>query len=441
MKYSMNALSLWAYEDMVMIYQKIIGFFNKDNASKVIALLIIFALILTIGAIYCFYKSSDVTWDVYNFYLQAEALKSGLRPYSDFYLEFPPASIYVFLIPSLFTSDYDAYRAIFSIIVAIFSLMTAYVVAKICENHGKNPVLPMIAFIVFVCAFFSADFFIKFDIVPTFLSILGIYLYDKGMKKSSYGCLMLGALIKLYPALILLILFIRNLSTHNINLKTLFYEIKNLIIPCSIVFVIVILPYIIMGVNLADLKMFISTQMNRGFHVESFIGSLSIFLGSLGFFEYNISPSMGTSDVISIVSDILTPVWGIIMFIIMCIGLLIVALAQRKSDNFSINIVSSALILLMFILSNYVFSTQYLIWLFPFVSLMMVFTKNGMIITKLFLIAEILSTYALYLSNFNFGFGIVEMFRNILLLYIVVQLIRSTEIFEKKNEFLIPHQT
>lgn len=398
------------------------------------------SFVLVCGMIWGFHTSENIDYDVYNFYHQAEAFKSGLRPYSDFSLEFPPASMYVFLIPSVFTSDYDAYRVLFSALVAACSIITAYVIVKMCEKHGCSSKSPLLLFAVFV-VLFSANYFIKFDIVPTLFSVLGIYFYDQGMKKAACGCLVLGALMKVFPALVLVLIVIKEISDRRDSLSSLGHGLASLLVAGTAVCVAVVLPYLVIGVPFSDLTAFVDAQTGRGFQTESLMGSMSILLGDLGLFDYTVLESMGTFDVVSAVSDVLVPVWGAVMAAVMIVVFSYAALVLREGAEFFDIIGLTVVVLTVFMLVNYVFSTQYLIWLFPFVPLLYVFRGRGgdgssiIIINILFAAAVGLSTVALGLS-FDLTFGTVMILRDMLLVAVVMLIIKN-EIFIRNREDIV----
>lgn len=419
---------------MTSYLRDVMDHFSRFGSVSTATMFAASLLVLVCGMIWSFHTSENISYDVYNFYHQAEAFKSGLRPYSDFPLEFPPASMYVFLIPSAFTSDYDTYRALFSILVAACSVSAAYVIVKICEKHGCGPKSPLLFFTVFIVLFFSANYFIKFDIVPTLLSVLGICLYDRGMKKTACGLLVLGALIKVFPALILVLIVIKEVSDRRDSPSSLAHGLASLLAVVAAVCTAVVLPYLAIGVPFSDLTAFVGAQTGRGFQTESLMGSASILLGGLGLFDYTVLESMGTFDVVSAVSDVLVPVWGAVMAAVMIAVFAYVASVLRGGAEFSDIAGLTVVVLTAFMLVNYVFSTQYLIWLFPFVSLLYVSCGRGgdrssiTMINVLFAAAICLSTIALGLS-FDSTFGAVMILRDVLLIAVAVHAF--------KNEILI----
>ena len=95
------------------------------------------------------------TDDVVNFFNNAELMKSCLLPYKDFVFEFPPLSLPLFLIPSIFTSDLTVYTWLFGLEVVISAVVVQYFLMRMCEVVGLNRGLVALMFGALVILYFS----------------------------------------------------------------------------------------------------------------------------------------------------------------------------------------------------------------------------------------------------------------------------------------------
>lgn len=209
----------------------------------------------------------------------------------------------------------------------------------------------------------------RFDLVPTWFAILGlIAIYEKRIKLSGF-LIAIGALLKLWPILILSI----------INKKTLRKIVSPIVI--SIILILIFIEIISVGSF-----SFLENQSSRGLQVESVAAILfviiKLFGGNVEYpFRYgSLEVEAVFANQIALILNISTVIFFLILFIL-----------NIKGKLNDLNIFEKALIIIIFAIGlSRVFSPQFWIWIGGLSSLVILFKK-----TKLNKIILILSSSAL----------------------------------------------
>ena len=173
--------------------------------------------------------------------------------------------------------------------------------------------------------------------------------------------------MKIYPGLILLLFIIFDLHEKK-NDRMIILENVATAVATTIV---MILPFMFLGAQLSDIFSFTGFHSGRGFQSESTIAIISHLLSDLGLFEYSEVLNHDTYDVVSPVTDALLPIWGIIESAIIAAVCVAVYYSTRihhadETERSTNQITCALLVLMTFITVNTVFSTQYILWLLPF---------------------------------------------------------------------------
>ncbi len=329
------------------------------------------AIIMIVAAILFFIRMHyalemyPLRGDVVNFYNQAELVKAGMVPYADFVFEFPPYAMMFFLIPSMFTSDSEVYAQIFAVMVTIASLLCLYFLMKISDRMAINKLVTAFIFSALILMYYK-DMILKFDAIPMLLTIMSIYSFQCRNRYLAYGLAAMGALVKMYPVFLIVIYLILDLSDRRDSRRV---RISQGVFACVVVGLVAIIPLMVAGVSFGDIMSFLSFHTERGFQVESFMGVIIQALGLMGWTDVSLEMEHDTFDVISPVSSALLPYWNLfVTAIILVVCALIFKHAMqhgREGTSDRDLIVYSSVVFLIFILTNKVFSTQYMLWLFP----------------------------------------------------------------------------
>jgi len=377
--------------------------------------------------------------DVFNFYKQAEAIKAGQLPYKDFVFEFPPFALIFFMIPSIFTSDLQTYIFLFGIEIVFFSLVTLYFMINVAEKMKINKYFVSIIFMAFILIYFQ-QMIRKFDIIVAAFTFISLYLFCEKKYTSGYAVMAFAALVKVYPAFLIPIFIIMNLTDKEDVMRK-----KNVlkgIVACLGVALVAIVPFILMSVPISDILSFIGFHSNRGFQIESIVALIVQCLGSLGLTTFVIVPSCDTYDVYSSICNALLPYWSAIT--LLAIVLVLVLIMHHASNvkcrsNYRVFtseiIMYSLAVIMTFMLVNKVFSTQYVIWIYALITFLAVINekKINMPIAVLSILIVVFSGLIVYFGQYYDLFLIVNIIRDLMLLFVFSQII--LHLLGKKNIF------
>jgi hypothetical protein len=422
-------------EEFFSDYKERVIRFTKDR--EILTVLLISSIIMAVSLLICTYGGRGAVDDVVNFYNYSELIKSGLIPYKDFNFEYPPFALVFFLIPSIFTSDLETYVILFGAEMILFVLLTLYFMMKLAEKININRYFVAIIYMFFIMIYFD-QMIKKFDMAAAALTFMSFYFFCERRYNLSYGLMTLAAITKLYPVVLIPILFMMNMLGKEKNKVPIMLKGS---VVCVVICALVMVPFLMMSVSLSEIFSFLTFHSDRGFQVESIMGVIVQCLGYFGLTSVEIVPSCYTYDVLSPICDILLPYWlplcGVAMVFVFL--LIYVSIRRTKIDSYDRNVKVLAIYfvsaLLLFMLINKVFSTQYVLWLYPFIpfSILIIGKSLNMPMLLLSSLVAVFSVLIILIGVFGQLFLFVNVVRDILLIVIMIELIMF--ILGRKNIF------
>ncbi len=374
-------------------------------ASGVFRDLILFLIFSCIIAVFVFYvydeivRISDFSYRL--FFKYGSNVLKGLVPYHDFFLEYPPFSLIFFTVPA-YHRYLGAYGAAFSFLVYVFCLTGLYISALIGRKYNVPTVLTMGAYAVSVCAVgpILTNFY---DVFPAVITMGAVYAYITKHRLTGWFLLSAAVLTKLYPiflAPVFLIPYLIDMKPFLRSVMMSFSGVSSGIDPAdkqkfmpalkkagagfavfAVTGIIFTLPFVIIDAD--GFFAFLTYHVERGLHIETIYASIillgrnfgiDILADTIRINNYG-SPHL-YGNVADIVAKAATPV-------MMCIYAVIYALYIRiifrnnthptseawlsDPQNDRVFAMVSFLIVLFFMMAGKVFSTSYIIWLFPFI--------------------------------------------------------------------------
>ncbi|MDQ4106269.1 MAG: DUF2029 domain-containing protein [Actinomycetota bacterium] len=121
----------------------------------------------------------------------ADRIFAGEVPYADFLYEYPPLSLFILILPRLFTSDPIAYAALFGFEMLLFDII---ILAALSRIGAK----PLILYGVGLLLFWRLPY-IRHDLVPVAAATLGAVLLLRSRSLWASFLWGIGGAIKLYP--------------------------------------------------------------------------------------------------------------------------------------------------------------------------------------------------------------------------------------------------
>jgi len=374
---------------------------------NIVVLLIILSLAMCVH-LFCFENfGSNIrffndTHDKYVYSIRGSWFPLQKAPYSEVFSEYPQLATYFFAVPYLFTQYSSAkisrdYFLIFSLLMMLF-LYGIYLLLQrmLDKNYKYYSLIILLPSILY----FS---FNRYDVLPAFLSILSLYLlYIKKYNLSSF-LLALGVLSKWYLIILFPIYF---LYCCNIE-KRLNY---NMLIIFVVTGIVGILPtFFISGLDgfLVPYKF----HMSRGYNKESLFYIIKAFFN--GIFSINIG---------------FKPVY-FAFFLLQFSAVLLLLLF--KVDSFEKVVKLSAVFILVFMLFAKFYSPQWILWVFPFL-ILLINSQRDIIILLLF----DLSTYIYFPVFWDLSsiFPIKVLFfsliviKSIFLIYYIMKIIKELNV-------------
>lgn len=121
----------------------------------------------------------------------ADKILAGQVPYADFPYEYPPLSLFILILPRLFTSDPTLYAALFGAEMLLFDIIILLALSRIGPR-------PMILYGVGLLLFWRLPY-IRHDLVPVAAATVGALLLLRGRTLWAATLWGAGGAIKLYP--------------------------------------------------------------------------------------------------------------------------------------------------------------------------------------------------------------------------------------------------
>ena len=369
--------------------------------------------------------------DVVLFQKYAEMFKAGTLFNSGVVSGYPPLAWIFIIVPGLFTSDLQSYYEVFAAVDVVCMFLIGVLLYRICKDRTKYPLI-LLAIYVIITVIYSDHAVRKFDIIPVLFMMVSIYLFLE-KKKYSWAVIvaLLGGLIKYFPALLIPIFIFMVMKDREALKDTM----KGFVI-CIVLGVAAVAALILSGtMDFASLLGFISSQDARGFHIESTVGTTSVVICHLMGMPTDYVPSTDfTVDVDNAICNAMIGWWMYLFYALVILSFALFFITQYRKrceddeDFYKYLTASSLAIVLVFILFNKVFSTQFIQWLYPLFVMMLCYRdlKQTAILSAVFIFIVLLSRVFLAISYQNMTAGQCLLFvRDILMIYALIVAFRT----------------
>jgi hypothetical protein len=342
-------------DDQVSLLQKILQLLKNRELLSLIVISIIIKTIVFFSGLVPNMPLYVASYDTRLYYWYATCLLHGQIPYVNYLVEYPqmffiPALIP--LIPTLAVQNYLVYLYSFSFLMVVADTATLIIVYLIAARlfGQKN---------AFMCGFLystaiSAAFFIpiEYDAVPTFMLMLSLWAFLYQDEIVSFVCATISFLMKWFAIFSFPYYFLYGYKTGQ-DRKT-----RNKAIAISVLLVAVtVLPFIIL-----DYQNFLITYTVQIFRPPE-IHSLVYYMNTISTFFFHQTPFEPISVIMLITFEVVLLFWF-----------------YRYLDTTPQTLISLVFLsIFAFVLFNKVFSATYIIWLTPFLALLL-FDSNRKIV-------------------------------------------------------------
>jgi len=313
------------------------------------------------------------THDLNIYYRSSLYLLEGKLPYRDFNLEYPPFALLPFVIPRMvalgLAKNYYIYAFLFLLENILFSTINMLLLLRVVSVYASQPQrIRVLVFYTLFTLIISPVLLWRYDLFPTVLTVVALVAVLSNRPTLAGISLGLGVAAKLYPLVLLpvfTVYFFTNKSYRailNIWLGTL-----------GAVF-LSFLPFLITTKD--KLFSFLDYHKERGLQIESLPAGLISLVHKWGLIELKTVAGYGSRNIVSPLDDIVLavlPLLLIILYISMLVSCWYRFREERsKSELMKVDslVAYTLLALLIFIITNKVFSPQYIVWIIPFAALL-----------------------------------------------------------------------
>ncbi|TVR11844.1 MAG: DUF2029 domain-containing protein [Phormidium sp. GEM2.Bin31] len=341
----------------------------KHRSLGIIALLILQFLLLTVISLWIFpeYQSWH-GFDLQHYHRISLYLQQGLTPYRDFLLEYPPLALIPILIPQLFSPqvplDAVDYAVGFVLENLILTSLMGVGIALIPHPRPQQTLIGYLLLTVLLAPLLPW----RYDLFPTLLTLAGLLGMIFDFPLFAGVALGLGIATKLYPVVLLPLWVLYFAASRD------WLGVGKLSLGAIATTLLSFIPFWLLAGD--SFTSFLTYHKDRGLQIESLLAGLISLGHVLGLTEASSEMNFGAQHIVSPLSALLLTLQPVLF-----VGMMLVIyglagsvfrqdIRQSQSIKLQSLVVFSLLSLLGFIVTNKVFSPQYLIWLLPFVPLL-----------------------------------------------------------------------
>ena len=276
-------------------------------------------------------------------------------------MEYPPFALVFFAIPRLFADTPWGYNVAYVAEVLVFMVVGLLLVSKLAERMGHDQKKAMLVYAILMLLMleFVVD---RYDIFPAILTLASFYMFAS--KRHGCACLLLavGAMTKLYPA-VLFPLYLLYLAYGR--------QWRDAAVSCAAFLgTCVLIVGVAWLINPELITNFLSYHTDRPLQIESVPASVVYLLSMFGLTDVWIQPfddpdSFGSDNLMGSLPDAVASVMMPLMVVlILAVYAYYAVLRHRgvRDDDLRLIGLAAVAVLMLFMVANKVFSSQYLIW-------------------------------------------------------------------------------
>ena len=310
----------------------------------------------------------DDTMEIYFNY--SSRMLSGEFPYRDYSMEYPPFALLPFCFPFLISKNLTLqdYTNLFLFENVLLSLLVSGLAIRISSYvSSKKQAQIRTAAISMMASILCAPLFAwRYDLFPAALTLLSLNLLLAGRPGLSGFCIGVGTATKIYPFVVVPVMMLYLWINKGKQSLTKF-------VLGGIFSSLALIPFFIIAPKW--ITQFLAYHQLRGLQLESIFSGILLVGHLLGKFQVMVVSNFSAFHLVSEQTDVIIGLIPYFFISIFTFGIIFCFLNFKQSykSNKVIpakNIVVYILVtILTFILTNKVFSPQYIAWILPFVPL------------------------------------------------------------------------
>ncbi len=287
--------------------------------------------------------------DVHLYQGFAEAVFDGRVPYRDFFMEYPPGALAVFLPPAAFGSSH--YNEAFKCLMAACGVATLLLVATLLVRLGVSATRLWAGVLLFA-----------YDAWPALLTVAALLLLLSGRDVAAFALLGAAFAAKVYPVVLIppAAIFVWRVRGRAFALRGL--------TAFAAVALLLLVPFLVLAPH--GLAESFRAQAARSLQVESLAGSLLAAADRTGVYSATVVHRTGHAISYDLVGS-LPETLAVLSSIAQALAVITVAwLYLRGRDDPRRLALAFAAAIAGFLAFTRFFSPQYVVWLLPFVPLL-----------------------------------------------------------------------
>lgn len=301
----------------------------------------------------------------------ATNLVRGLLPYRDFAFEYPPLALLPFTLAGVFakpSAELGSFALAFLVENAVITTLIALSVAQLARRVKERSALSAVLFFAVLTAIGAPLFPWRYDLFPTLLTAIALLAAISDRPAIAGAMIGLGACAKLYPLVLVPVFGAYYMSMNDRRSFARFGGSAFIAATAPLIPFLVLAPH--------ELLSFIRYHELRGLELES-VGAGMLLLTHL--FGGPAIDTVQNFGAVHIQSPLAPPILAALPLLFLAAITLVTALAWRQfRAEFRLNRVVShetllrylVAALLAFVVTNKVFSPQYVTWFLPFFPLL-----------------------------------------------------------------------
>jgi hypothetical protein len=298
--------------------------------------------------------------DVARYRLFAESMMDGRVPYRDFFMEYPPGSIPVFLAPEVADHRIEAYVAVFQWLVFGLTAATIIATALAIAALGGSPrrMVEATCFVAIAPALLGSVYYLRSDVWPALITSVALLAVLHRRDGAAAALLGIGAATKFYPVLLLPLLAVRAAEREGRR-----GAVKAVAIFTAS-FALVVGPFA--AIALGGVGFSFRTQLTRALGIESLGGAIALAAHQVGLGR----PAVHAGLSYELEGTLPRAIGAIQTIALVALVVLTWILFYRSTRDDETLLLAVAATIATVVALNMVLSPQYLVWLVPVIALL-----------------------------------------------------------------------
>jgi hypothetical protein len=309
---------------------------------------------------------------------RGEAVLRGEVPYRDFYVEYPPGALPMFVAPAI--GDDGGYATRFKLLAVALGLATVGLVALALGALGAAwaRVLPALGLLAVAPALLGPVVLVNYDLWPAALAAAALAGVLHGRWRLGHAALGVAAAAKIYPVVLLPLLFL------HVRRRAGQREAVAAVAVFTAVAAAIVLPFLVLGPG--GLRASLESLVRRPLQIESLGASLLLAAHQLGLYDPSVNSDYNSQNLGGAPPDALAA--GSAVALVAAVGAVLVLFA-RQADSRDALVAAAAAAVCASVALGKVLSPQFLVWLVPLVPL--IAGRRGFVATGLLAAALVLT--------------------------------------------------